>query len=140
MTRLAWAGLCGVLLVGAGGCLERRIVVTSDPAGAIVWLNEQEVGRTPVETGFQFYGDYDVRLRKEGFEPISTNRRATSPWYEYPGPDLVAAALPVPFRKTVHWHFVLSPSPEPTEAERDALVRRAEEFRASTPSPPAPRP
>jgi hypothetical protein len=112
-----------------GGCLQRRIVVTSEPEGAVVWINHQEVGRAPVETGFTFYGKYDVRLRKEGYEPVAAAKRAKSPWYEYPGPDLIASALPFRFRKTIRWHFDLEPLPEPTPANRAALVRRADEFR-----------
>lgn len=128
---LAGAAAC------AGGCLQRRIVVTSEPSGAVVWINDQEVGRTPVETGFTFYGDYDVRLRKEGYEPVSGARRARSPWYEYPGPDLVASAIPAPIRTTVRWHYVLTPLPPPTPEEREALRERAEAFRAELPPLPA---
>ena len=129
--RRAPAFVLALVAAGTGaGCLERRIVVTSDPEGAVVWLNDQEVGRTPVETGFQFYGVYDVRLRKEGYEPLATKQKAKSPWYEYPGPDLIAAALPFTIRKTVRWHYELTPLPEGTPEDRDELVQRAEEFRS----------
>lgn len=122
---LVLAGAAGAM----GGCLERRIAITSEPDGAIVWINDQEVGRTPVDTGFTFYGTYDVRVRKEGYEPVSGPRDAVAPWYEYPGPDLVASALPIPIRSTVRWHYVLSPLPPNTDEARTDLVERAEALR-----------
>jgi len=48
------------------GCVERLITVKSTPAGALVYLNDEEVGRTPVTVPFRFYGVYDVRLEHEG--------------------------------------------------------------------------
>jgi len=123
--------LIAMLLV-MPGCLQRRIRVTSDPPGAIVWVNDTEIGRTPAETSFTFYGDYDVRLELDGYEPIHTMRRARAPLYEYPGPDLVAAALPFKFENIVEWHFELTPSAErtvpPEQLEAD-LVERARRLR-----------
>ncbi|GJM18929.1 MAG: hypothetical protein DHS20C14_11420 [Phycisphaeraceae bacterium] len=125
------------------GCIERRIRVTSEPPGAIVWLNDREIGRTPVETSFTFHGDYDVRLALPGHEPIHTERRAKAPVHEWPGIDLVATALPVKFDNTIEWHFDLEPSLELTQ-DRDEyetdLVERAERLRqrAITGIDPAP--
>lgn len=114
------------------GCLQRRIRVTSEPPGAIVWVNDTEIGRTPAETTFTFYGDYDVRLELDGFEPVHEMRRAKAPLYEYPGPDLIAAALPIRFRNVVQWHFVLEPALEktlsPDELE-SSLIERARRAR-----------
>ncbi|MEZ6318865.1 MAG: PEGA domain-containing protein [Phycisphaerales bacterium] len=114
------------------GCLERRIRVTSEPPGALVWLNDREIGRTPVETGFTFHGDYDVRLELDGYEPVHTDRTAHAPVYEWPGIDLVAAALPVKFDNTIEWHFDLERTRELTEQPEQfesGLLDRAEELR-----------
>lgn len=48
------------------GCLERTITITSQPTGALVHLNDREVGRTPVVVPFTFYGTYTVRLEHDG--------------------------------------------------------------------------
>ena len=61
------------------GCVERVITVTSRPAGAIVWLNDQEVGATPVTVPFTWYGTYDVVLRMNGYEPIHAPKKAATP-------------------------------------------------------------
>jgi len=127
--------LCLALAVPLAGCVERRIRVTSEPAGALVWINDHEVGRTPVETTFKYHGAYDVRLELEGYEPLETRADAVAPWYEYPGPDLVAEVLPFIVRNTQRWHFELEESPErrlgADELESE-LLERADELRGQT--------
>lgn len=127
------------------GCVERTIHVTSEPPGAIVWLNDVEIGRTPVETEFTFYGNYDVRLRLEGYEPIASNREAKAPVYDWPGIDLLAEAAPMRIDSNVNWHFVLTPMPEKAEGvDRDAvqrdLIERARDTRGQLGPDPAEQP
>lgn len=113
------------------GCLERTIHVTSDPPGALVWLNDVEVGRTPLETDFTFYGEYAVRIRKEGYEPITTTRLAKMPAYEWPAVDLVSETWPQKISTDIRWHFDLVPAAERTdpEAAREGVLQRAAETR-----------
>lgn len=123
------------LLLSNGGCIQRRIRVTSEPPGAVVWLNDTEIGRTPAEAEFTFYGDYDVRLELPGYMPVHEMRRTVAPFYEYPGPDLIAEVVPHKFEKVFEWHFDLEEVPErtqsPEELEAD-LIRRARELRSRT--------
>lgn len=123
---LASAGVAALLL---GGCTQRTIEVTSEPSGAMVWLNDMQIGRTPCETAFKFYGVYDVRVVLEGYEPLVTSREAVTPVNEWPGVDLVTAPLPIHNR--VKWHFALAPAAETVDkpkAEAD-LVARARALR-----------
>ncbi|MBX3322509.1 MAG: PEGA domain-containing protein [Phycisphaeraceae bacterium] len=117
------------------GCIQRRIVVTSDPPGAIVWLNDTEIGRTPAETAFTYYGRYDVRLELPGYQSLHTSRRTRAPFHEYPGPDLVATVIPHRFSTVIEWHFELEPFPESVvdaaEFER-GVIDRARALRAQT--------
>lgn len=116
------------------GCLERTIRITSEPPGAVVWLNDTELGRTPVETDFTFYGVYDVRMHLEGYEPVTSSREAKAPFYEYPGPDIVAEALPVRIPTLIEWNFVLVPLAESTTPKvqsQDELLDRAREMRGT---------
>lgn len=122
-------GLCALTLTG---CIERRLTVTSDPPGAIVWLNDLEVGRTPVDVDFEWYGTYDVRLALEGHEPLMTSAKADAPVHEWPGIDLFASVLPVGFENHVRWHFEL----EPTAVDHDALLERARSTREALGAPP----
>lgn len=126
-------------LVPLSGCLKRTISVTTTPPGAIVWINDVEVGRTPLETDFTFFGNYDVRLRREGYEAITTNMKVKAPLHETPPIDLAAEAIPAKFETKVAWHFDLVPVAENAgdklAAER-AMIERATAMRALN-APPA---
>ncbi len=130
-TGLRTAGAIAVA-AAASGCLHRTITVTSNPPGAVVWLNDVEIGHTPVETDFTFYGAYDVRMRLDGYEPIVTCQKAKAPIYEYPPFDLIAEILPFPVRTNLEWHYDLEEVAE-TRLGRDAayeqLLDRAGELR-----------
>lgn len=122
------------LALAAGGCLQRRMHITSDPPGATVWVNGEEIGRTPVEAEFTFYGTYDVRLHHEGYEPVAEAKWAVMPWYEIPPIDFVATVLPWNVTTVVRWDFDLEPAPElvgpAADEARDALLERADHLRA----------
>jgi hypothetical protein len=108
-----------------GGCVERRIAITSEPTGARVWVNDREVGQTPCEVEFTWFGVYDVRLRKEGFEPLVTTAEAKAPLHEQPGLDAIAMAIPGKDSTLIAWHFAL----EPSAGKADGLVDRARGLR-----------
>lgn len=128
------------LALGAGcatamslhGCVERTITITSEPAGALVYLNDREIGRTPVDVEFVHYGEYDVRLVLDGYEPQLTSGDANAPVWDLPGPDFVAEVLPLHFTSELNWHYVL----EPVQDEPEALVDRARAIRSELESEP----
>ena len=105
------------------GCVERLIAITTEPAGAMVWLNDEEVGATPVTVPFMWYGQYEVVIRKEGFHTLKTSRRTPVPFYQWPGIDFFSEVL-LPARLTDRheWHFPLEHS---RVADRAALIQRA---------------
>ena len=117
-------GVC-VAGVGTGGCVERTISITTDPPGALIWLNDREIGRTPIDVSFVYYGTYDVRVVHENFEPLSTEGKASSPWWETVPLDLVSELLPIPLKSRVTWHYVLQPRSDSTTG----LSERADELR-----------
>ena len=108
-------------------CIQRTITVTSEPSGALVYLNDEEVGRTPVTVPFTFYGTYDVRLEKDGYQTLSDARKADAPVYDWPGIDLFFELLPVTTEAKQQWHFALKQS-EPVEDE--LLIDRAKQMRS----------
>lgn len=129
-TQLSFVlALAGTVCVG--GCVQRTITVTSEPTGALVHLNDEEVGRTPVTVPFTWYGTYDVRLERQGYAPLWTQAEAAAPWWEYPGPDLVAEAIPG-VKSEVDWHFELEKRAAADAVDTDALIERADELREQT--------
>ncbi len=113
----------------AGGCVERTITITTEPPGAMVWLNDREIGRTPLSVGFEYYGDYDVRLELAGYEPVMTRGEAKAPLWETVGIDLVAELIPLSLHSHVEWHYALDPSVD----DPQALAERARRLRARIP-------
>ncbi|MEM1208086.1 MAG: PEGA domain-containing protein [Planctomycetota bacterium] len=118
-----WAWV-GALAVAGVGCVERTITVTSEPAGALVHLNDEPIGRTPVRVPFTFYGVYDVRLDLAGYEPLWTQQKAQAPWWENPGPDLVGELIPGN-EVGIAWHYELTPQTPVDDVDPDALIERA---------------
>jgi hypothetical protein len=97
----------------------------------LVWVNDEEVGRTPLEVPFKWYGTYDVRLEKRGYDPLWTTGEAEMPWWEWPGPDLVAELIPGA-ESRVAWHYELDRATPAEDVEVPALVERAEQLRQDT--------
>lgn len=134
MNRRAAATLLALsIAVAAPGCLHRRIRITSEPPGARAFLNDVEIGRTPVEASFKFYGVYDVRLELDGYEPLHEGREAGAPVWEWPGVDLAATVIPADFDHVVKWHFNLEPALETQLTEEELttdLTTRAQALQA----------
>src|SRR2546423_12143831 len=71
--------LLALALLLLAGCAQRMVDITSDPSGALVFLNGNEVGRTPMRYDFTWYSDYDVTLRKDGYETLKTHHKIDPP-------------------------------------------------------------
>jgi hypothetical protein len=59
------------------------MMVRSDPEGALVTIDRQTVGHTPVAVPFTYYGTREIRLEKDGYEPLEAKERLRPPWYEW---------------------------------------------------------
>ncbi len=112
------------------GCVERIITITSEPPGALVWLNGEEVGATPTTVTFTWYGEYEVMLRKEDYDTLKTTRNTPRPIYQYPGLDFFSeAVVPITCIDRHEWHFDLASA---TSVETDGLIDRAQRLRQET--------
>jgi hypothetical protein len=120
-----------VLAVPLCGCVERTMKIQTDPPGALVLVNDEEVGVSPVTCSFLWYGDYDIILRKPGYQTLKTHYRVPAPWYQWPPFDLVAETM-VPAQihdEHVLPTFVLEPAEDPAVSD---VVERAVELRGRT--------
>ena len=122
--RCTTAALAALALT-AGGCLERRLSIRSEPAGALVYLADEELGRTPLEVDFTWYGDYEVTLRLEGWQTLKTHRDIDAPFWEYPPLDLACELMPWRITHEECWSFTLAPAETPTD---EGLIQRAGEL------------
>jgi hypothetical protein len=120
--------LCLLALPLLGGCVERTLQVTSEPSGALVYLNGEEVGRTPMRKAFLWYGTYDVELRKEGYETKVTEAKVWAPWWQIPPVDLFAELIPLPLQDNHAVSYTLTPvSREQVDPQR--VIDRAVQLR-----------
>jgi hypothetical protein len=85
---LSLAACCWVSSLS--GCVYRRLIVRSDPPGAQVILDGQEVGTTPVAVPFTYYGTRQLTLVKPGYETRTELVKIPSPWYEWMPIDFVS--------------------------------------------------
>jgi len=102
--------LITAVLLGFTGCVERTLSVRTDPPGALVEMNDLEIGRTPVERDFEWYGKYDVTVRKDGYQTVKTQTTLDTPWYELVPLDLVAELLPFKFHDRQQVDYQLVPT------------------------------
>jgi hypothetical protein len=128
------------LVLGAlalAGCVERKLLIRSDPPGATVTLNRGRTpaGTTPLSIPYHYYGTYDVRIEKEGYRPLHVDAPVSAPWYEYPVLDFFAELLlPVTIHDDREFSWSLEPRPPApamtTEEEIEKATQEAEKRNA----------
>jgi hypothetical protein len=123
----------GLLLAAAtlaGGCVEREMTIRSDPPGAEVYVDDNEIGATPISTPFIYYGQRNIRLVKDGYETKSVIQTVNPPWYQIPPLDFVTEnLLPGKLRDQRTYDYHLDPQ---AVVPQDQLLGRAEELRRGT--------
>lgn len=135
-----------LLLALLPGCVERALVITTEPSGADVTVNQQWKGKTPYVLPFKHYGVYDIWIEHPGVEdengkavkfyPMHVGEPVKAPGYQYPVADFVSEVL---LPKTLYdqrdLHYVLERVDQAdsiddvlTRAQqmREARIRRAE--------------
>lgn len=117
----------GLFLAVGGGCVERELVVDSDPGGALVYMNDEEVGRTPLRRPFQWYGTYDVVVRKDGYETLRTTTPVIAPGWLWVPLDLICEILPVPIKDTHHVRYQLKAESDVT-TDPAQMIERAQDL------------
>ena len=109
------------------GCVERRLTINTEPAGALVTLNDEDIGASPVAINFQWYGDYNVRISKDGYETLKTHRMLKGPWYDkFPFDFFAQLVNPKRIIDSYEWSFELEERVEPDRAE---MIERAQQMR-----------
>jgi hypothetical protein len=125
LSVVLFAGLIASILLT--GCVERKLTINTEPQGAVVVLNDEEIGTSPVTTSFEWYGDYGVRISKEGFETLKTHRKLKAPLHDYfPFDFLAQIVYPKRIVDSYEWTFTLAPQTEP---DRDELIKDAQELK-----------
>ena len=109
------------------GCVERKLTIVTEPEQAVVWLNDEEIGMTPVTVNFNWYGDYTVRIEKPGHEILNTHRLLERPAHDVFPLDFFAQVLwPGTIEDSYTWTFQMEPF---QQASADELIEQANQMR-----------
>ncbi|MDR1478387.1 MAG: PEGA domain-containing protein [Planctomycetaceae bacterium] len=103
------------------------MTVRSNPPGATVYLDGKEIGRTPFSANFDFYGNREFRVVKDGYATKTVIKPVSAPWYELPGIDFVSEVL-LPGKLTDQKFYEFDLEPERIVPNHE-LLSRAEELR-----------
>ncbi len=104
------------------------MTIRSNPPGAVVYVDDYEIGTTPVSHNFTYYGTRKIRLVKHGYETLTVLQPIPAPWYQIPPLDFVAENL-VPGE--IRDHRTLSYQLVPQKVvPAEELLGRAESLRA----------
>ncbi len=127
--RLPPATVLALALLLLGGCSTKRtLTIHSEPPGATIWVDGEQRGQTPYTIPFVYYGTFDIRLEKSGYESFAREVLVPTKIDGYPIIDL-------PFELTVRgrhfaWTTTLQPlSAQPSEAELRTFLGTARAFR-----------
>jgi hypothetical protein len=138
------AAALGMLL--ATGCVQRRMTIRSDPPGALVYVDDYQLGSTPVSHDFVYYGTRKIRLVKDGYETLTVRQPFPVPWYQFFPLDFVTENL-WPWEIRDERVVTLAMQPAATTPP-ESVVARAEQARlaagslppVAAPQPVAPQP
>ena len=137
----------GALLLG--GCMDRALVVRTDPPGAHVWVNGVDRGTTPLRLPYVRDGRFRVRIEKPGYETVADEVTTPTRIDAVPGPDFFYENGPGRRVRetTADYRLVPLTQRSVSEADLQAILERAQAFRreaeaaaaeAGTPAPVRP--
>lgn len=110
--------------------MRRRLTVHSNPPGALVYVDKQQIGTTPCSVDFVYYGTREIRLIKPGYETLTINQPIPTPWYQFPPIDFFSENL-VPYKIRDNRTVAYNLQPQmmiPTEE----LIQRGQQLRQAT--------
>jgi len=120
--------LAALAILSLAGCVERELTINTEPQGALVTLNDEQIGVSPVTVPFNWYGNYGVHITKDGYETLDTSRELKAPLHDHPPFDFVAQILyPGHIVDSYEWTFELEPRQYPT---REQVLENAEALRS----------
>lgn len=127
-----------LLLIGflmQSGCMSRRITVRTSPPGALVEMNGERIGLSPVSKNFTYYGENEFKLSMPGYETKVIRQPTQPPWYQIPPFDFISDNfLPFRIRDERVYSYTLTPRNPLQELDEQGLRSRGENFRSQAQS------
>ncbi|HEX4132127.1 MAG TPA: PEGA domain-containing protein [Pirellulales bacterium] len=128
--RVLLAAALSLAALAGAGCVQRRLTIRSNPPGALVYVDNYEIGTTPISTDYIYYGARKIVLVKDGYETLTVKKSLWPPWYDlFPLDFVTENLLPLEIRDERGLDFEMKPMVVvPTEQ----LLGRAENLRQGT--------
>lgn len=127
---LAACCLAVATLPGLSGCVQRRLTIRSNPPGATVYVDNVEIGTTPVSHDFIYYGTREIRLVKAGYETLTVKQPIPYAWHQLPPLDFFSDNL-TPWEIRDERDFVYQLVPQQPVAPEEVRARGEELRRGS---------
>lgn len=116
-----------IAIASSTGCVRKRMTVRTNPAGAMVYIDKQPIGLTPVSNSFTYYGTRNIEIVRDGYRTERFLRKISPPWYEIPPLDFFSESL-WPFEIRNEHVIDAQLTPEPI-VPNNALIASAEQLR-----------
>lgn len=115
------------------GCVERELFIQSEPPGAVVCIDGEDRGKTPLSLPFHHYGGRLLELRLKDHKALRTFIEVDPPWYQVFPLDFFSDLLWPETVWDTHVFFYKLASHDPEDlAEEPALLERAGALRYNT--------
>ena len=103
------------------------MTIRSNPPGAVVFVDNYEIGVTPVSTDYIYYGTREFRLERDGYQTVREFRTVSAPFYQYFPLDFFAEnVVPLELRDQRTVDFQMIPQ---TIVPTEELLGRADNLR-----------
>ena len=100
------------------GCVERRYTIRTDPPGATVVVNGEEIGPSPASKSFVYYGERKITLVLDGYETKTLIQPINAPWWDnYLTEFFTENVIPVSMRDEREYTYKLEPAQSPPQGE-----------------------
>ena len=119
------------------GCVLRSLTIDSEPSGAMVYVDDEPIGETPVTTTFTYYGTRKITLEKmdaEGrllYERKIVYEKIKPPFYQILPLDFFSEiVIPIKLKDEHYFAYQLDPLKHlPKEELQEKVIKNAEELR-----------
>lgn len=134
--RVAVFSLALMAAACGSGCVKRRYTIRTDPPGALVFVNGEEVGASPVSRSYTFYGDREITLVADGYRTEKVLQPFPAPWWDNALTDFFTEnLLPVTLRDEREFEYKMIPS---ANSPTNEVLTRAQGLRQQAQAPPPP--
>jgi len=119
------------ILILEAGCnsVHRKIFVRSYPEGALVTIDRQPIGHTPVAVPVTYYATREIQVEKDGYQTKKVKHRFAAPWYQIPPFDFITDNF---WRREIRDDRVVDFDLTPlTTVDENSLLDRAGQLRGN---------